>query len=396
VKLLHVASSYPLTVGDSTAPFMEEMLSALAEEGHQVRVIVPRVSGLEEGPRCGVEVAGFTHAPARFQLWGYGRSLAGAGALKPAALLIAPAAMVAMAVVVRRAIAQWKPDIVHLHWLIPQGVLGLVLPRSVPIVISVHGADARFALGRLKPLARRGLQRADAVIAASAPILDAIASIDPTVRPKLRAIPHGADDRFGDITRSEARERLGLDIDRRVVFAVGRLVEKKGFDVLIGASGDPALSGTAVYIGGSGPEETALRDHAHGTTVSLLGQLDRNEVALWLAAADVVAIPSRQVGNDVDSGPVVLMEALASGTAVVSTPLGMAPAAIQQGVNGGLVAPDNVDALARELSAVLERSHEFGENARRTFLEIGSWRRVASQMGALYSEVATSTRSGGL
>lgn len=395
MRLLHVASSYPLTVGDSTAPFMEEMLAALADRGHEVRIIVPRVVGLQEGMRRGVDVVGFAHAPKGLQTWGYGRSLVRADALRAATLVVAPVAMAAMLLAVRRSIRAWSPDVVHLHWLIPQGALASVLPRSMPVVISIHGADARFAIGGLRIVARSAVRRADAVVAASGPILDAVASLDPAIGPKLHVITHGADDQlFAGLTRSRARSKLGIETDEQIVFAVGRLVSKKGFDTLIRAAADPGLAGVRVFIGGSGPEESELRRLLLETQapVTLLGQLSRETVAEWLTAADVVAIPSRTVGNDLDSGPVVLMEAMAAGTGVVTTPIGMAPDVIQPGTSGLLVDPNSPPQLSAALKTAITQQVAFGNAARKRFEELGSWDRVAEHLEGVYEGLVNPSR----
>lgn len=393
MRLLHVASSYPLVEGGTTAPFMEEMLGEVASIGHDVRVIVPRIAGLQEGMRRGVDVVGYRHAPVRYQNWGYGRSLGEGGRLRGSALAAAPVAMFAAAASLRRHVRAWSPDVVHLHWLIPHGALATIVPRDLPVVISVHGADARFSVGWLKPIARRALSRADIVIAASSAILEGVAEADPPSRPKMRVIAHGADDGlFGRVTRFEARRVLGLHPDEQFVLTIGRLVPKKGLDTLISACATADLAGTQVYIGGSGPEEVRLRSLAQslGVNVRFLGQLNRREVATWLAAADVVAIPSVAAGRDVDSGPVVLMEALASGTPVVSTPIGMAPDVIVPGYNGALAEPGNPQSLGAALRQVLALSTEMGANARATFGQTGSWHRVAEDLTNVYLSLARS------
>lgn len=390
MRTLHVASSYPLTDGDTTAPFMQEMLSALAERGHEVKMLVPRIVGLEEGHRRGVEVVGFRHAPASLQHWGYGRSVVRGGHLRRSVTIVAPMAMTAMALSVIRILRSWEPDIVHLHWLVPQGLLAPLVGRSTPVVISIHGADVGFALGRLRHIARYALRRADAIVAASSAILDSVATLDPATRHRIHSIPHGADhSRFGTGSRSEARSVLGLGESDRIAFAVGRLVRKKGFDVLIRASRHAEMDGVRFFIAGNGPEAEPLKDLVAEirAPVAFLGQLSRDDVAAWLAAADVIAVPSRQSSRDMDSGPVVLMESLASGTPVVTTPVGMAPDAIVPGVNGALVPQDDPDALAQAIASVLARSAELGANARRRFLEIGDWRRVALQLERVYEGV---------
>ena len=153
-------------------------------------------------------------------------------------------------------------------------------------------------------------------------------------------IPHGANSRlFGKIDRSTAREELGIGPSQHVILAVGRLVEKKGFEYLIRAMGELSDPTGHAYIVGDGPLGPELRAMASELTperVTLLGELDRASLARWYAAADVMVIPSVRGSGNVDSGPVVLMEAMASGCAIVATPVGMSPDIIHR-VSGHLV-----------------------------------------------------------
>ena len=89
--------------------------------------------------------------------------------------------------------------------------------------------------------------------------------------------------------------------------------------------------------------------------------------------------------HDVDSGPVVLMEALASGRPVVSTPIGMAPDVIVDGVNGYLVPEADPAALAHAIDRALERSKELGRAAAESFARIGDWDRAGADLEDAYS-----------
>ena len=387
MRILHAASSYPLTPRDTTAPFMEEMLGALAQAGNEVTIVVPRVSGLVDGVREGVRVIGAPYAPGALQNWGHGRSLDAAGTLRLSALAVTPLALGSMTRVVRREVSRKDPDVVHLHWVLPQGAIALALPDKVPVVVSVHGADAKFVDGRLRALTERILKRADALVAASAKILDFITAIHPVSKERSRVIHHGADSSlFAQVDRSEARMELGIGADHQVVVGLGRLVEKKGFDHLIRSLEYLPDQSADIFIIGTGPEGSDLeRLAASDRRVHFPGIATRREAARWLAAADVVAIPSVEAHRDLDSGPVVLMEALASGRPVVSSLVGMAPEMIEDDVNGYLVDPRDPRAFGLALDKAIRHSTRLGQGARSTFERIGDWSRVADELDDVYS-----------
>lgn len=397
MRILHVSSSYPRTEGDATAPFMEEMTVALAERGHDVRVVVPNVAGLQTGTRNGVDVVAFRHAPHRWETWGFGQSLQADGRLRRASVLATPLVMTAMLATVRTQIARWVPDAVHLHWLVPQGALGPMLGRSVPVVLSLHGADVAVA-GRstlFRAVARRALQRADRVVAASSGMFDEVASLSPTLSSRAEIIPHGANaGLFGKVDRPSARRALGVDLDSPLLLAVGRLVDKKGFDRLILAMRNLQVENVRLVIAGEGPGRARLAELADATSgVTLLGEVSRRSLASWFAAADLVVIPSRSDVDDIDSGPVVLVESLASGRGVVSTPVGMAPDLIVDGENGFLVPESEPRALADAIARGLPIAERLGEGAHATFDRSGDWGRVAEQLESVYEAAIAHRRA---
>lgn len=175
---------------------------------------------------------------------------------------------------------------------------------------------------------------------------------------------------FGDAGRVE-RIYNGLDIEEfrppgektpnevPEILGVGRLVPKKGFDTLLDACAVLARDGFRFRcrIVGDGTERAALegriRSLGLAERVQLTGALSNERVHRMISQADVMALPCRvaEDGNR-DALPTVLLEALALGTPVVSTPVTGIPE-ILGGEAGSLVPPDDPDALAGELRRFL-------------------------------------------
>lgn len=159
------------------------------------------------------------------------------------------------------------------------------------------------------------------------------------------------------------------------VLGVGRLVEKKGFDVLIEAVGDLVTSeGIAirVQIAGSGPQEERLRGLIDalpsGAAVELLGDTPNSRVLELMAESDVFVLPCRVAqSGDRDGIPVVLMEAMALGRCVVTGDLETIRELVVNGQSGLMVRPgdrgDVTEAL-RRLAANRELLAGFGQRAR--------------------------------
>jgi colanic acid/amylovoran biosynthesis glycosyltransferase len=145
----------------------------------------------------------------------------------------------------------------------------------------------------------------------------------------------------------------GRDVD---VVAVGRLVEKKGFDVLLAACALARDRGRPLScrIVGSGERHDALRAqlddldlHDH---VTLVGPLPQDEVRAELRRATVMAAPCvHGADGNADGLPTVILEAMALGTPVVATPVTGIPEAVLDGTTGRLVAERDADALTTAL-----------------------------------------------
>ena len=178
-------------------------------------------------------------------------------------------------------------------------------------------------------------------------------------------------DTYGPAAAGVRRVYNGLDLDRfpyrdprarspRVV-AVGRLVEKKGFDVLVEAAGLLAGRGTAFsvdIIGGGELEEALARqvqERGLGDRVRLLGPRPQAEMVRLVADAAAFAAPC-VVGRDGnrDGLPTTLLEAMALGTPCVSTDVTGIPEILRDGVTGLVVPQNDPDSLAAALARLLD------------------------------------------
>ena len=158
------------------------------------------------------------------------------------------------------------------------------------------------------------------------------------------------------------------------IVSVGRLIEKKGFADLIQACAELKSRGRdfRCEIIGEGPLESDLGAEIVRLQledrVSLVGPLPAPEVACRLAAATVFALPCViDADGGMDNLPTVIMEAMASGLPVVSTPIAGVPEMVHDADNGSLVPPRNPPALADAIDGFisdLARARQFGRRGR--------------------------------
>ena len=181
------------------------------------------------------------------------------------------------------------------------------------------------------------------------------------------------------------------------IVSVGRLIEKKGFADLISAC---ALlrSRAGVFkcsIIGEGPLEETLRAQiaAGGLeqSVDLTGPQTQAQIAERLAHATIFVLPcTREADGGMDNLPTVIMEAMAAGLPVISTPLAGIPEMVEPGVNGELVPERDPEAVAASIERLITdpaKARTFGERGREIAREKFSIEESARQLRGLFESI---------
>lgn len=189
---------------------------------------------------------------------------------------------------------------------------------------------------------------------------------------------------------------------RPLILGVGRLVEKKGFHILIEACRLLKAQGLSMecQIVGGGPLEARLREliqqNGVADCVQLAGPQPQEQVRTLMQHAAVFVLPCVVAqDNDQDGIPVVLMEAMAFERPVISTPLSGIPELVQDEVNGLLVPSGSAEALAAGLRRMLEDkilARRLGQAGRKTVAENFNVEHSAQQLAALFQRVTTQPR----
>jgi glycosyltransferase involved in cell wall biosynthesis len=177
------------------------------------------------------------------------------------------------------------------------------------------------------------------------------------------------------------------------IVSVGRLVPKKGFDILIRACGDLSRRGIEfelVLVGGGDLRDellTLANQQGIGDRVRLLGSRPQSDVIEQLAVAEVFALsPVILPNGDRDGIPNVLLEAMAAGVPVVATAVSGIPEVVSDGATGRLVPPGRPDLLAAALAGLLNDPAAragLAEGGRRFVHEHASWSGAIAPLRAL-------------
>jgi D-inositol-3-phosphate glycosyltransferase len=271
-------------------------------------------------------------------------------------------------------------DLIHSHyWLSGEAALALRRSWGTPVVQMFHtlgamknqiarAAEERETSQRVA-IERRLMGEADAIVAATTLDRDQMVAHYGAAADHIHVVPCGVDlGHFRPHDLAAAREQLSLPAPpHRLVLLVGRIEPLKGIDVLIRALAlvhqrrpewRDALS--AAIVGGGGEAERprwnaeqrrldALRNELGlADAVRFVGARSQEQLPLFYAAADVVAMPSNY-----ESFGMVALEGLACGRAVVATQAGGPAAIVEEGVSGLLVPPGQPEALADRLERLL-------------------------------------------
>jgi colanic acid/amylovoran biosynthesis glycosyltransferase len=347
VRVLVVASTYPLHADDGTPAFVRDLARGVSKQA-EVLVLAPSIhgAGSEHAPED-LPVQRFRSFPARWEDLADGAILENLRA-KPSRWLQVTPFFVAEVLAMRRAVAQFDPDVVHLHWLIPQGLAALVGAAGRPTVVTTLGGD----LYALQDPVSRFLKR---LVVRRATRLTAM---NGDMRARLLELGGSPSTTFVmpmagnlDVVRSAGASIAPLS--GRIAF-VGRLVEKKGLHVLLDALGQLPAASWSLDIVGDGPLRTRLEQQAHGLPARFLGQLSKPELARILAAAEIHVFPSvRGAGGDQDGLPVALIEGMAIGRAVVVSDLPGLATTVRDGVDGIVVPAGDASSLGRAIAELL-------------------------------------------
>jgi glycosyltransferase involved in cell wall biosynthesis len=399
-RVVMVASSYPRFPGDTVGTFMEPIARGLASRGHDVHMVLPWHPRWTR-PRNdgGVTFHLFRYAPvAALNVFGYAGSLEADERLRGAAIAATPLAAAAGWRAARAVARQVDATVMHGHWVVPGGVLAAAAAGTRPLVISLHGSDVFVAekhalVGRA---ARWAFEKAAYVTACSEDLRVRATGLGASDE-RSRTIPYGVDstrfkpDRYA---RLRMRARWGVSQDDELVLGVGRFVRKKGFEFLLEAVARlaPDRPRLRLVLAGDGDLrqefERRVAEHGIGTRVVMPGVLLQDEVAAGLAAADVVAVPSvKDPSGNVDGLPNVVLEALASGTALVASPAGGIGAVVRHEETGLLVGEGDPSGLASALARLLDDrglSTRIGAAARHWAESSGTWERAIDAFDEVY------------
>ncbi|MDM0065644.1 glycosyltransferase [Variovorax sp. J31P207] len=394
--LLVLASTYPRWEGDTEPGFVHELCRRMTSDFHVIALCPHAHGALEREFMDGVEVIRYRYAPSRWE-----RLVNDGGIVTNLRrhrwmLALVPGFVLMQAWHAWRLMRKRKIDVMHAHWLIPQGLIAALVPfftpQAPPFVVTSHGADLYALRGAaLEAVKRFVVRRSAAASVVSEAMREKLFEIGADTR-KVKVLPMGVD----LVSRFTPSPTVARSVDE--ILFVGRLVEKKGLTHLVAVLRQvlDKFPQARLTVAGFGPDAESLAAQVRASglcdSVTFLGAVKQDELpALYRRAAIFVAPFVQAASGDQEGLPVALMEALGCGCPVVVGHV----AGIEDifGVSTAelTVDPKNHDALAARIVEALadpERARAHALRIRGQLRDRLDWNRIAERYAALLRNAA--------
>ena len=394
-RLLVVTSTFPRWKDDTDPPFVYELSRRLTSD-FDVVVHTPHYYGSQPRETMeGMQIHRFRYFFSRFEKLAGGQGIVPKLRRNKLYYLLLPFFLSSQLFSLLLLVYKEKPNVIHAHWLIPQGLLAVTVKKlfNVPVVVTAHGADV---FGLRNPLFIRlkkwVVENADEVVTVSTSLArvlnDDTGSI---VQPSI--IPMGVDASQFSPDKKDVAIRNLYDIQGPFLLYVGRLTEKKGVRYLIDAmvTVKAAVFDAKLLIVGHGELEESLKKQVDGLglddVVLFAGGIPNVQLPPYFATADIFIGPSIQAkGGDTEGFGLTFVEAAMGGCLVIGSKVGGIEDIIEDGENGFFVPPGDPIFLADKIIYLLKNIDKYrGENkqTRRQFVVKYDWNIIAEKYGRI-------------
>ncbi len=383
-KVLIVTTNFPRWEGDPHSPWLVELLTMLRQRGLAIEILAPAYAGQGSHTVHGFQVHRFRYAPARWETLTHDEGAPNKIRRNPRYLLLLPTFLLAGALAAWRLGRAARPDIIHVHWPMPQGLPGLFARWAGRgrLVATFYGADLvmsrRFKF--VKPLVRAFTRQCADVAAISsftAREVERVTGVTPRVIPYGIAVPPESSSTPGE---------------PGMILTVGRLIARKGHAYLIEAMTQLTSANAHLVIVGEGHERPELERHVHALhledRVTFAGRVSDAELQRHYQACQVFVLPAIvDSSGDTEMLGMVSLEAMRYGKPVVATRVGGVADIVQDGATGLLVEQRNPAMLAAAIDRLLADpalADTLGQAGYCFARDHFSWEAILQQTLALY------------
>ncbi len=280
-------------------------------------------------------------------------------------------------------------DYLIIGHILPLGTVAMLLSFIQPFkyAIIIHGLDFSKPLlnWRKRLILRMILKRADKIICANSYVTSLVKDFYPAINHKLKVVNPGIVSFVPKVEESKIRqikEKYQLK-GSFVLFSLGRLVKRKGFDMVIKTVNELVKDYDIKYfIAGSGPDQTYLESLAKNqnqVSIYFLGSLSEEEKWAWMKIMNVFIMPARKIGPDFEGFGIVYLEANLFKKPVIAGNSGGVGDAVIHKLNGLMVNPENQEEIKMAILNLKNNPHKgyvMGKNGHKRSVDF-AWEKQA-------------------
>lgn len=295
-------------------------------------------------------------------------------------------------------------DLIQAHdWLVGAAAISLKDQLNIPLIATIHATEhgrnggiytemQKFIHGKERQL----IHAADSLIVCSEYMQDEVMSIFEVEQSKINIIPNGIESMQIENASFPSVESLHLDKNKKIIFAMGRMVKEKGFGTLLEAARKLHKKRSDLYfvIAGVGPmyEEYQRFIERNGLSecVQLIGYLHGEQKNAFYAHANIVVIPSSY-----EPFGIVALESLIFAVPTIVSHTGGLKGIIKNGETGLFMEPNNADNLVENIEYLLENPTEgktIGKNGQKLVSQLFSWNRIGEETKRVFDELLVNTK----
>ena len=250
-------------------------------------------------------------------------------------------------------------DIIHAHRVFPEGFAAVLLARiyKKPAIVTIHGSDINFAAKNpiIKKMVTFTLKKASKIIVVSKTLKKLILELR-APEEKIEVLLNAVDtNKFKPQNKEDARNKLSLDLNKKIILFVGNLVDVKNPLFLIEACHrlkERGVDNFVLVMIGDGYLKNKIKnkitEYCLEKLIFLIGLQSHEKIPLWMSAADFLVLPSKNEGM-----PTVVLEAMACALPVIATEVGGIPEIIKDYNNGILIPSDDIEKLEKGMSRLI-------------------------------------------
>lgn len=356
MKILILTTTFPRWKDDTTPAFVYELSKRLQNEGFEIVVLAPHHKGAKRFEIMdGMKVYRFPYFwPAKYQRLCYEGGILPNLKRSNLAKIQVPLLFLSELFYAMKLIRKEKIDIIHSHWIIPSGLVGAFCKRILrkKHILTIHAAGL-FGLKKF-PFKRKItdfiVKHCDRITVVSSYIYEELLNlIQPkfvnNIKTRIKIVSMGVNTALfrPNVDKSKLKIKYNIKIENVLLF-IGRLVEKKGLSYLIQAM--PKIvsksPNTELIICGDGPlrkdlEQLVKKMHLE-KFIRFTGYVTGQKKIDYFSLSDILIVPSIVTqSGDTEGLPVVILEGLAAGKAVVASNVSGVKDIIKEGYNGFLV-----------------------------------------------------------